>query len=86
MRFARCTVKRPPHLVLTNAGNGYRLDQAYVNKHHLVTEANTFGSAHPGQRRDGLSDHAALIVDLARQCLSVTLALLILLPGAITSL
>ena len=52
-----------------NAGNGYRLDQAYVNKQCLpsLTEAKyLWGSAHPGQRRDGLSDHAALIVDLAR--------------------
>jgi exodeoxyribonuclease III len=51
-----------------NAGNGFRLDQAFVNRALLarVKDAGyTWGETRVGARRDALSDHAALIVDLA---------------------
>ena len=50
-----------------NAGNGFRLDEAFVNKGALPLLVDTryeWGSA-GGARRDELSDHAALIIDLA---------------------
>lgn len=50
-----------------NAGNGFRLDQAFVNKtlrSQLVAAYYEWGSSKRGDRRDALSDHAALIVEL----------------------
>ncbi|MEZ4659480.1 MAG: endonuclease/exonuclease/phosphatase family protein [Caldilineaceae bacterium] len=54
-----------------NGGNGFRLDQAFVNP-QLVTRVTAmhyvWGEAHKPQkqkRRDALSDHAAILLDLA---------------------
>jgi exonuclease III len=51
-----------------NGGNGFRLDQAFIN-HRLLPRLRdaryTWGAPAEGEaRRDALSDHAALIVDL----------------------
>jgi exonuclease III len=51
-----------------NAGNGFRLDQAFVNR-RLIDRVGDVSYAwgvdnNAPWRRDGLSDHAALIVDL----------------------
>lgn len=51
-----------------NAGNGYRLDQAFINAaliDRLVGVRHAWGRTRAQVRRDALSDHAALIVDLA---------------------
>lgn len=48
-----------------NGGNGFRLDQAFVNRAllpRLAAAQHAWGG--DGTRRDELSDHAALIVDL----------------------
>lgn len=59
---------RAPTWYSPNAGNGYRLDQAFANRHLLeqVTSARYhWGCPENGAaRRDVLSDHAALLVDL----------------------
>ncbi|MCH8025232.1 MAG: endonuclease/exonuclease/phosphatase family protein [Chloroflexi bacterium] len=50
-----------------NAGNGFRLDQAFVNstlRSQLVAAQYEWGRSKPDDRRDALSDHAALIVEL----------------------
>ena len=50
-----------------NGRNGFRIDQAFVNAAllaHLKDAAYVWAGA-PRRRRDALSDHAALIVDLA---------------------
>lgn len=51
-----------------NAGNGFRLDQAFVNRRltpRLAATRYEWGWANEGNpRRDVLSDHAALIIDL----------------------
>jgi exonuclease III len=50
-----------------NGRNGFRIDQAFVNRAllaHLTGVAYVWGRARRG-RRDTLSDHAALLVDLA---------------------
>lgn len=50
-----------------NAGNGFRLDQAFVNQRLLprLREVRyVWGKAANAERRDALSDHAAMIVDL----------------------
>jgi exonuclease III len=51
-----------------NAGNGFRLDQAFLNPallERLGTVRHEWGRRRPGRRRTtALSDHAALIVDL----------------------
>jgi len=50
-----------------NGRNGFRIDQAFVNAAllaHLKDAAYVWGRAARG-RRDGLSDHAALLVDLS---------------------
>ena len=50
-----------------NAGNGFRLDQAFVNQRLLprLREVRyVWGTASNAERRDALSDHAAMIVDL----------------------
>ena len=50
-----------------NAGNGFRLDQAFVNRTlfpQLVNAHYEWGLSERGGRRDALSDHAALIVEL----------------------
>lgn len=52
-----------------NAGNGFRLDQAFVNKRlidrvHRIRYAWGVDGDMP-KRRDALSDHAAIILDLA---------------------
>jgi len=51
-----------------NAGNGYRLDQAFINRaaHSGLAHAEHAWGAHPDapNRRDALSDHAALLVEL----------------------
>jgi len=55
-----------------NGGNGFRIDQAFVNRAlrpHLVSAHHEWGArAEPGggrARRHALSDHAALLVDLS---------------------
>lgn len=52
-----------------NGGNGFRIDQAFVNEHLLqyITDARyEWGKSEVElNRRDALSDHAALIVDFA---------------------
>jgi len=54
-----------------NAGNGFRLDQAFVNRRLIGSLASVQyeWGADPGNpaRRDALSDHAALILDFADQ-------------------
>ncbi len=50
-----------------NAGNGFRLDQAFVNQGLLprLREVHyAWGKTASTERRDALSDHAAMIVDL----------------------
>ncbi len=54
-----------------NGGNGFRIDQAFVNRAlrpRLQSAAYEWGAAPAGRsgraRRDALSDHAALLVDL----------------------
>ena len=50
-----------------NAGNGFRLDQAFVNQRLLprLREVRyVWGTAVDAERRDALSDHAAMIVEL----------------------
>jgi exonuclease III len=50
-----------------NAGNGFRLDQAFVHRElmpRVRAVAHRWGG-HSGLRRDALSDHAALLVDVA---------------------
>jgi len=50
-----------------NGGNGFRLDQAFVNRPMLPRlQGVAYEWGRPGEveaRRDALSDHAALIVD-----------------------
>jgi exonuclease III len=51
-----------------NAGNGFRLDQTFLHRSmasRLVGAAYEWASAPDSPRRDAVSDHAALIVDLA---------------------
>jgi exonuclease III len=51
-----------------NGRNGFRIDQAFVNAPlvaHLKDAAYVWGGPWRRRRRDALSDHAALIVDLA---------------------
>jgi len=51
-----------------NGRNGFRIDQAFVNPPlvaRLKDIAYVWGGATRGRRRDRLSDHAALLVDLA---------------------
>lgn len=51
-----------------NGRNGFRLDQAFVNRAllaRLKAAEYAWGGARRRGRRDGLSDHAALVVDLA---------------------
>jgi exonuclease III len=51
-----------------NGRNGFRIDQAFVNAAllaHLKDAAYVWGGASRRSRRDALSDHAALLVDLA---------------------
>jgi exonuclease III len=51
-----------------NGRNGFRIDQAFVNTpllERLMDAAHEWGGAASRGRRDRLSDHAALIVDLA---------------------
>ena len=51
-----------------NGRNGFRIDQAFVNAAllaHLKEAAYVWGGADRRRRRDALSDHAALVVDLA---------------------
>jgi len=50
-----------------NGRNGFRIDQAFVNAAllaQLKDAAYLWGGAGRGRRRDALSDHAALVVDL----------------------
>jgi len=54
-----------------NGGNGFRIDQAFVNRAlrpRLRCARHEWGAADTGrsrrQRRDALSDHAALLIDL----------------------
>ncbi len=50
-----------------NAGNGFRLDQAFANRELLPRLRRVrylWGTVGSSARRDALSDHAALIVDL----------------------
>jgi exonuclease III len=50
-----------------NGRNGFRIDQAFVNAPllaHLKDAAYVWGGATRRGRRDVLSDHAALLVDL----------------------
>ena len=50
-----------------NGRNGFRIDQAFVNAAllaHLANAAYVWGGS-PRRRRDAVSDHAALIVDLS---------------------
>ncbi|MFN0149036.1 MAG: endonuclease/exonuclease/phosphatase family protein [Dehalococcoidia bacterium] len=47
-----------------NGGNGFRIDQAFANRammRRVVDVRHAWGG--PGERRDELSDHAALIID-----------------------
>ncbi len=49
-----------------NAGTGYRIDQAFVNRTmigHLHAARHVWGTNGMHARRDAMSDHAALIVD-----------------------
>jgi exonuclease III len=51
-----------------NGRNGFRIDQAFVNAAllaHLKDATYVWGGAASRRRRDAVSDHAALIVDLA---------------------
>ena len=51
-----------------NAGNGFRLDQAFLNKDLLnrLVEVKYKWSKHPDtDRRDAVSDHAAIVIDLS---------------------
>lgn len=51
-----------------NGRNGFRIDQAFVNRAllaHLKDAAYVWGGAGSRRRRDALSDHAALLLDLA---------------------
>lgn len=51
-----------------NGRNGFRIDQAFVNQALLARvkgAAYVWGGVAVGGRRDGLSDHAALVVELA---------------------
>jgi exonuclease III len=51
-----------------NGGHGFRIDQAFVNAPllaRLKDAAYVWGGAASRRRRDWLSDHAALVVDLA---------------------
>jgi exonuclease III len=51
-----------------NGRNGFRIDQAFVNRAllaHLVEAGYAWGGAAHRGRREALSDHAALLVDLA---------------------
>jgi len=51
-----------------NGRNGFRIDQAFVNAAllaHLKDAAYVWGGADRRRRRDALSDHAALVIDLA---------------------
>jgi exonuclease III len=51
-----------------NGANGFRIDQAFVNTPllaRLKEAAYVWGGARRRARRDALSDHAALVVDLA---------------------
>jgi len=51
-----------------NGRNGFRIDQAFVNAAllaHLEDAAYVWGRPWRARRRDTLSDHAALLVDLA---------------------
>jgi exodeoxyribonuclease III len=51
-----------------NGGNGFRIDQAFVNRPllaRLKAAAYVWGGADQ-DRRDALSDHAALLIDLAQ--------------------
>jgi exonuclease III len=51
-----------------NGRNGFRIDQAFVNAAllaHLKDAAYVWGGADRRHRRDALSDHAALVIDLA---------------------
>jgi len=50
-----------------NGRNGFRIDQAFVNASLLarLKDAAYVWGGRPGARRDRLSDHAALLVDLA---------------------
>ncbi len=51
-----------------NGRNGFRIDQAFVNAAllaHLKDAAYVWGGPWRGRRRDAVSDHAALLVDLA---------------------
>jgi exonuclease III len=51
-----------------NGHNGFRIDQAFVNAAllaHLKDAAYLWGGARRRGRRDVLSDHAALLVDLS---------------------
>jgi exodeoxyribonuclease III len=52
-----------------NGGNGFRIDQAFVNRPLLcrLQGIEYRWGGPPGDRRDALSDHAALIVDFADQ-------------------
>jgi len=68
--FRRVHGQRETHTWYSpNAGNGYRLDQAFVNRALLPTLVRfryAWGSHRDApQRRDALSDHAAMIIDLA---------------------
>ena len=49
-----------------NGGNGFRIDQAFANRRMMrrIVEVSHAWGEHEG-RRDGLSDHAALIIDVA---------------------
>ena len=50
-----------------NGGNGFRLDEAFLHPRlarRLTDLRHVWGGASPGGRRDVLSDHAALLVDL----------------------
>lgn len=49
-----------------NGGNGFRLDEAFVNRAllpRLISVRHEWGRHPADARRDALSDHAALIVD-----------------------
>jgi len=68
--FRRVHGQRETHTWYSpNAGNGYRLDQAFVNRALLPTLTRfryAWGSHRDApRRRDALSDHAAMIIDLA---------------------
>jgi exonuclease III len=51
-----------------NGRNGFRIDQAFLNPallSRLLTTTHVWGGAAGRRRRDALSDHAALLVDVA---------------------